>query len=52
MSNSAFVKSLYEAFGKGDVPTVVGALDPSIRWQLSAVHGHQAVGGRRQQMIR
>ena len=28
-----FVKSLYDAFGKGDVATVVNALDPGIRWQ-------------------
>jgi ketosteroid isomerase-like protein len=28
-----FVKSLYDAFDKGDVPKVVNALDPSIRWQ-------------------
>jgi ketosteroid isomerase-like protein len=27
-----FVKSLYAAFGKGDVPTVVGALDSGIKW--------------------
>ena len=33
MSSSAFVKSLYDAFAKGDVPTVVGALDPKIHWQ-------------------
>ena len=27
-----FVRSLYDAFGKGDVATVVNALDPGIRW--------------------
>lgn len=32
-SSADFVKSLYDAFDKGDVPTVVGALDPEIRWQ-------------------
>jgi len=26
------VKSLYEAFGKGDVPAVLAAMDPAIEW--------------------
>lgn len=33
MSASAdLIRSLYAAFGKGDVPTVLGAFDPRIRW--------------------
>ena len=28
-----FLGSLYDAFGKGDVATVVNAMDPAIRWQ-------------------
>lgn len=32
-TSSDFVKSLYDAFGKGDVPTVVGALDAGIQWR-------------------
>ena len=37
MSNVALLKSLYEAFGRGDIPTVLGAMSPDIRW-------HQAEG--------
>ena len=27
------VKALYDAFGKGDVPAVLGAFDPQIQWK-------------------
>jgi ketosteroid isomerase-like protein len=30
--NAEMVRSLYEAFGRGDVPTVLGAMDPRIEW--------------------
>jgi ketosteroid isomerase-like protein len=30
--NVELMKSLYEAFGRGDVPTVLGAMDPAIVW--------------------
>jgi ketosteroid isomerase-like protein len=30
--NVALVKSLYEAFGRGDVPAVLAAMDPGIVW--------------------
>jgi ketosteroid isomerase-like protein len=29
----AIVKQLYDAFARGDVPAVLGAFDPNIRWQ-------------------
>jgi ketosteroid isomerase-like protein len=32
MSAVDFVAGVYEAFGRGDVPTVLGAMDPEIRW--------------------
>jgi len=32
-SNVNTVKRVYEAFGKGDVPTVLGAMDDKIDWQ-------------------
>lgn len=32
MDNVTFLKSLYEAFGRGDVPAVLGAMSPDIRW--------------------
>ena len=31
-TNGELVKNLYAAFGVGDVPAVLGAFDPQIRW--------------------
>ena len=33
VTNTERVKSLYEAFGRGDVPAVLGAFDPQIQWR-------------------
>jgi hypothetical protein len=30
--NVAVVRNLYDAFGRGDVPTVIGLMDPQIVW--------------------
>ncbi len=32
MSNVTLLKNLYGAFAQGDVPTVLGAMDPQIKW--------------------
>jgi ketosteroid isomerase-like protein len=32
VSNVALLKNLYEAFGRGEMPTVLGAMSPDIRW--------------------
>jgi ketosteroid isomerase-like protein len=32
MENVTLLKSLYGAFGKGDIPTVLGLMSPDIRW--------------------
>ena len=32
MSNVQLVQDLYDAFGRGDIPTVLGAMDPDIEW--------------------
>jgi uncharacterized protein len=32
MDNVTLLKSLYDAFGQGDIPTVLGSLSPEIRW--------------------
>lgn len=32
MSNVEFLKSLYDAFGRGDIPPVLDAMSPAIRW--------------------
>ena len=47
--NTALVKSIYDAFAKGDVGTVLGALDPKVEWN-QAEHspywpGHAFIGG-------
>ncbi|MDQ6800059.1 MAG: nuclear transport factor 2 family protein [Acidobacteriota bacterium] len=31
-SNAQQIRSLYDAFGRGDIPTVLGALDPNVEW--------------------
>ena len=30
--NVALIRGLYEAFGRGDVPTVLGGFDENIEW--------------------
>lgn len=32
MSNVNVVKGVYEAFGRGDIPGVLGAMSPGIKW--------------------
>ncbi len=32
MSGSEILASLYDAFGRGDIPAVLGAMHPQIRW--------------------
>lgn len=32
-NNAELIQNLYEAFGKGDVPTVLGAFAPHIQWR-------------------
>ena len=36
MANTDLIDSIYEAFAKGDVPGVLGALDPNIEWTEAA----------------
>lgn len=33
MSNAEFLRGLYEAFGRGDMETVLGAMSPTISWR-------------------
>ena len=37
MDNVSFMRNLYDAFGRGDIPSVLGGMSPDIRW-------HQAEG--------
>ena len=32
MTDGDIIRNLYDAFAKGDVPTVLGAMDPDIEW--------------------
>jgi uncharacterized protein len=32
-SNGEVISGIYEAFGRGDVPVVLGAFDPAIEWR-------------------
>jgi ketosteroid isomerase-like protein len=32
MDNVSLLKGLYDAFGKGDIPAVLGAMSPDIHW--------------------
>jgi hypothetical protein len=32
VSNMTVIKGAYDAFGRGDVPAVLGIMDPNIRW--------------------
>lgn len=36
MSNAAIIQRAYDAFAKGDVPAVLGIMDPSISWTEAA----------------
>ena len=32
MDNVSLLKSLYDAFGRGDIPAVLGSMSPEIKW--------------------
>jgi uncharacterized protein len=38
------LKSLYDAFGRGDIPTVLGAMDASIEWSNPEAPGYPLGG--------
>ncbi len=40
----ATVASIYEAFGRGDVPSILGALSEDVRWEEWADNQTQASG--------
>ena len=44
MSNSKLVASLYDAFGRGDMPTVLGAMHPKIRWYEAESNPYMPAG--------
>ncbi len=44
MSNMQVVQDLYEAFGRGDVPTVLGAMDADVQWREAEGNPYQMSG--------
>jgi len=44
MSNVQMVQDLYEAFGQGDVPTVLGAMDADTQWREAEGNPYQLSG--------
>jgi ketosteroid isomerase-like protein len=36
MSNVDTIKALYEAFGKGDIPAIIGSLDEDVAWDTQS----------------
>jgi len=44
MSNVPFLRGLYEAFGRGEVPTVLQAMNPDIEWREAEGNPYQPDG--------
>jgi ketosteroid isomerase-like protein len=44
MSNLELARALYDAFGRGDVPTVLAAMDPAIDWREAEGNPYQMDG--------
>lgn len=44
MSNSELLAGLYAAFAQGDVPTVLGAMDPQIHWHEAESNPYMSSG--------
>jgi ketosteroid isomerase-like protein len=43
-SSTEVVKKAYEAFGRGDIPAVLGLMDPQIRWHQAEGNPYQLSG--------
>ena len=44
MDNVDVVKNLYDAFGRGDIPTVLGAMAPDIHWHQAESNPYMPSG--------
>lgn len=44
MDNVKVLKTLYEAFGRGDIPTVLGAMTPDIHWSQAESNPYMPTG--------
>lgn len=44
MDNVKLLKNLYDAFGRGDIPSVLGAMSPDIKWHQAESNPYQPSG--------
>ncbi len=44
MGNVETMQELYAAFGRGDIPTVLGAMDPNIEWREAESNPYEPSG--------
>jgi len=44
MDNVSLVKTLYDAFGRGEIPTVLGGMSPDIHWYLAESNPYMPSG--------
>jgi hypothetical protein len=44
MDNLTLLKNLYNAFGRGDIPTVLGAMSPDIKWHQAESNPYRPSG--------
>jgi ketosteroid isomerase-like protein len=44
LDNVQIVQGVYEAFGRGDIPAVLGAMDPAIEWRPAEGHPYMPSG--------
>lgn len=44
MNNVNLIKNVYEAFGRGDIPSVLGAMSPDIRWHQAESNPYRPSG--------
>ncbi len=44
MTNAEILKNTYDAFVRGDIPTVLGAMSPDIRWHEAESHPYNPSG--------
>lgn len=45
MDNVKLLRNLYDAFGRGDIPAVLGAMSPEIRWHEAEGNPYMPSGG-------
>lgn len=44
MDNVSLLKNLYDAFGRGDIPAVLGAMSPDIKWHQAESNPYMPSG--------